>query len=320
MIGTKIWQHWRNFFFEPQSVLPLAVYRILFGILVLQTALVHIGSSYADWYGTHNVISIETIAKYFWHGNPRFDLLLLLPKDDVWINAYFISYIVAAFFLTIGFATRFSAIWVCLGFISLHNHMPFNINGGDAFLRLESIFLAFSPCGYALSIDNVIRRRRGIAIEKLHSPWAQRMIQLQLALAYGTTAYWKFTGWQWQDGTAVYYATRLDDMIKMQIPFLLDNLAVIKLLTWYTLFIEAAGCLLIWFRCVRYYVIAGILLLHLGIDMFINLPIFEWAFMATLVTFIYPEDLERLKQFGERFAARNVFVKIGTVAKQVDVA
>jgi hypothetical protein len=38
----------------------------------------------------------------------------------------------------------------------------------------------------------------------------------------------------------------------------------------------------------------GALILHLRIDLAINLPVFEWAFIFALVTFIKPEDLRKI--------------------------
>lgn len=292
---NNIWQLWRKFWFEPQSMTTLALYRILFGLLVLQSLVVHLGIDFLNWYGPNAVIPIEAIKQYFWWNEPRFDMLLLLPKDNAWFVTYYILLVIATICATIGLGTRFTVPFVSLSLISLHHHNPFNINGGDTFLRLTSIFLALSPCGQAWSLDNIIKRKRGIAIEKLHSPWAWRMIQVQLAIAYCDTFFCKVAGQQWLDGTAVYYATRLEDLFRFDVSFLFDNIWFCKILTWYTLIIEFAMWTLVWFRPFRYFILAGALLLHLGIDVAINLPVFEWAFIACLCAFIYPDDLEQIK-------------------------
>ncbi|MBX9722200.1 MAG: hypothetical protein K2X81_12445, partial [Candidatus Obscuribacterales bacterium] len=64
---------------------------------------------------------------------------------------------------------------------------------------------------------------------------------------------------------------------------------------WYTLVIEFAMWTFVWFRETRYYILIGTLFLHLGIDVAINLPVFEWAFIAGLAAFIYPDDLDQIK-------------------------
>jgi hypothetical protein len=44
-------------------------------------------------------------------------------------------------------------------------------------------------------------------------------------------------------------------------------------------------------------VLAAALILHLGIDATINLPVFEWAFIAGLITFVDAEDLDKVAPF-----------------------
>ncbi len=299
----KLWQLWYQFWFQPKPVQPLALYRIFFGLLILQSLVIHLGSDFLTWYGPNSIIPFEAVKRYFWWNEPRFDIMLMLPNEEGWYLTFFVSMIIAALFTSLGLFTRYSAVYLCLGLISMHHHDPYNINGGDTFLRLTSMFLAVSPCGAAWSLDSVIRRLRGLPIETVHSPWAQRMIQVQLAIAYCDTFWCKIIGPQWLDGTAVYYATRLDDLVRFNLPILFDNLLFCKLLSWGTLVIEFAMWTLVWFKDVRYYVLLSALCLHFGIDVAINLPVFEWAFIACLVTFIEPEDLEKVKNMIVQFVA-----------------
>ncbi len=295
MTLLKIWQAWHEFWFEPKSPLPIAIFRILFGILILQSVLVHTFAARSFWYGSHGVMSIETVKEFFWFNDPNFDLIPLFSASDQGISLFFEILIAAAFCLTLGLFTRLSAFIVCLSLISMHHHQPYNINGGDSYMRLASIFLAFSNCGAMLSLDRLIQR---ILIypppDPACSPWAQRMIQVQLALVYWQTFCCKIVGPQWLDGTAVYYATRLDDMMKFGPALLLNNLWMCKLLSWFTLLIEFGMWALVWLPELRYIFLVAAFFLHFGIDMTINLPVFEWAFISTLITFIPPEDLTRV--------------------------
>lgn len=289
MTASKLWKKWRSFWFEPQSAASIAVFRIFFGLILLQSALIHIGPDFLTWYGRQGIVTIDSVQQYFWSGQPRFDALLLFDGSDQLLVAYFVSYMTAAFFLTIGFATRYSAAYVCLGLISMHHHNPFNINGGDAFIRLASMFLPFSAAGELYSVDWAMKRRVSEPFEeRKYSPWAQRMIQIQLSIVYCHTFFCKISGPQWLDGTAVYYATHLDDLCKFSLP-IFDNWWMCKSISWYTLAVELAMWTVVWIKAVRYYVLAAALLLHLGIDMEINLPIFEWVFIAALVTFVEPK-------------------------------
>lgn len=294
-----IWKSWSKFWFEPISPKPIALFRIFWGLLILQTFLIHVGGDFLTWYGTKSVIPLESVKQSFWWNQPRFDILLLFPQDDFWLICYFITFIIAAIFVVIGFGTRYSVAYVVLGIISFHNHMPFNINGGDTFMRLVGIFLIFSSCGYAYSIDNWIAKRKGLEVPEKACPWGQRMIQIQLAIAYCDTFWCKFSGVQWLDGTAVYYATHLQDLQRIPIPFLFENLFFCKILSWFTLVIEIAIWTLVWIKECRYWVLLATFFLHFGIDMAINLPVFEWAFIATLITFVEGEDLDKALDFAK---------------------
>lgn len=116
---------------------------------------------------------------------------------------------------------------------------------------------------------------------------------MQLCIAYGHTWYCKIQGDRWNDGTAVYYAVRYEDLVRFLLPRIFDQLPVYQILTWGTLVIEFALWTLIWYRPTRYWVLLAGLSLHIGIEYCMNLPMFEWVFMFTYFLFIYPEDLSR---------------------------
>lgn len=288
---SAFWNAWRNFWFYPVRPESVSLFRILMGFLVLQILCISIGADFLNWYGTHALVRNSTVQQFFWNASPKFDLLLAFPNDQS-LQMYFYSVIVAAVCMMVGFWTRFSCIYVALALLSMHNHMPFNINGGDAFVRFMVMYLCFSNCGDCYSVDRWLAvRRNGGSLPIVAKPgWALRMIQIQLAIVYMHTFICKVNGDQWWDGTAVYFATRLEDLMRLQMP-LYDSLLFCKLLSWYTLVVEFALFTLVWVKELRYYVLASALILHLGIDMAINLPVFEWAFIFTLVTFIDPEDL-----------------------------
>src|SRR6516164_2508385 len=75
-------------------------------------------------------------------------------------------------------------VFLCLTSIQQRN--LYITHGGDTFLRLAGFFLIFAPAGADFSVDRLIRIRRGKQDPgtQARSPWAQRMIQFQLALLY----------------------------------------------------------------------------------------------------------------------------------------
>jgi hypothetical protein len=296
MTLSTIWQSWCNFWFKPIGTASISIYRILFGVLVLQISIVHLGGHFEEWYGPHSMVPLQTVVNHFWYNEPRFDYFLLFPQTDHTFALVYIAFVVAGFFLCIGLFSNYSAAFVWLTLLSMHHQDPYNINGGDAFLRTVAPFLAFSHCGDKFSIDALIAKKLGRPIPLERRPWAQRMIQISIALVYWQTFWCKVAGPQWLDGTAVYYATRLDDMMRFPAPFISDNMFVLRCLDYFTLIIEFLAWNAIFIRSVRYYILVGLVGLHLGIDYLINLPVFEWAFIFTLVTFVEPVDVSKFLQ------------------------
>jgi uncharacterized membrane protein YphA (DoxX/SURF4 family) len=283
---------WNEFFFKPQSPLPFAVFRILYGLLILQILLVQLWPDRMFWYGADGVLDTQAVLRFFWQ-QPVFDLFNITGDGAGGVTLIFCVSVLAALFVTIGLGTRYSAwlLFMCLA--TLHMHNPTNLNGGDCFLRITAFYLALSNAGEALSVDRLLKRK--FAPESLKEecwPWAQRLFQIQVALVYWQTSVAKLSGEQWINGTAVWSAVRLEDMYRLPIPFIFDNLLVCQLLTWGTLIIEVSLWTLIWVKELRYWVLLAGLALHLGIDLAISLPIFEWAFICAYVTFIDPQDLK----------------------------
>jgi hypothetical protein len=94
--------------------------------------------------------------------------------------------------------------------------------------------------------------------------------------------------------------------MRLKLP-LFDSLAFCKFLSWYTLLVEGAMFTLVWIRELRYFVLVSAVILHLGIDFAINLPVFEWAFIFSLIAFVEPEDIRKLHfQILERIGVKAV--------------
>jgi hypothetical protein len=118
------------------------------------------------------------------------------------------------------------------------------------------------------------------------------MIQLQISIGYLATFSEKMIGKTWRNGTAIYYVLHMDGFRRFPVPFE-NSLIVTRLMTWATMVIEFSAGFLVWFRSLRYVVLAVAFLLHMSIEYSMNLPIFEWIMVSTYATFIYPEDLSK---------------------------
>jgi hypothetical protein len=201
--------------------------------------------------------------------------------------------LVASVCLCVGFYTRIAAAIVFVGVLSFERRNPFVFNSGDVLVRAIAFYLMLAPAGAALSVDRWRKAREQFWEFPLRAPWALRLIQIQLSTVYLSTVWDKVRGTTWNDGTAVSYAFRIEDLVRFPIPhFIPDSLLLVNLLTFMTLAIELSIGILIWNRALRPYVIALGVMLHLGIDYRIRVGFFAPAIFTGYLSFVPPERMD----------------------------
>jgi hypothetical protein len=311
-MNAELKERWNQFWFAPESAITLGAFRILYGLVLLSIAVWQLFPDIQLWYGPQSVISFETVRKFLWNGEPRFDLLFDTKAQggfDLLFNIYMVSLLT----LTLGLYTRVSALiaWLCM--VSFHHHNPLTLTQIEIFFRTTALLLVFSPAGKALSLDNVIQRFREPEREIVRSGWplVRRILQLKLSLAYFCSfAYKLFSTNQWLDGSAVYYAARLQDRQFLPLLPLADNMAFCMVLGWLTLLVELAMATLVWSPRLRYPVLACAALFHLGLALFLTIPIFQLGMISALVLFVPPADLQLfLQRLRTAYQTRSTFRK-----------
>lgn len=282
---------WDRFFFTPQSPLPIALFRVLYGLCVAGTILL-LHPDWLNWYGVHAWVTLPTMKVI--EPGVRINLFTVMPQDDRWIAGFFWIFLGWVVLLTVGLWTRASSIAVYLCLTSIDQRNLFILHGGDTFLRVTGFFLMFAPAGAAFSLDRLIAIRRGSQGPEMEprAPWAQRMIQIELALMYFTSFWWKLKGHAWLNGTALYYVIHLHSIARFPLPGWIQSTAVLRAGSWFTLALEFSLGVLIWFRPFRYPLLLVGLLFHLGIEYALNLPMFSWDVLTAYVLFIDPADLD----------------------------
>ncbi len=283
---------WNHFFFAPQSPVPISLFRILYGLCVIATlALLH--SDWLNWYGVHSWITLPTMTAI--EPGMRLNLFSVIPQNDAWIAAFFWFCLAFAVLLTLGLFTRLSSVITFLCLASIQQRNLLICHSGDTFLRVTGFFLIFAPAGAAFSLDRLLRLRAGKQDSQTipRSPWAQRMIQFELALVYFVSFCSKSTGAPWVNGTALYYAVHLDAIRRFPIPAWIEHPLILKLGSWFTLVIEFSLGTLIWFKELRYPLLLLGLLFHLCLEYAFNVPMFQWDILSAYVLFVDPADLKR---------------------------
>ena len=194
----------------------------------------------------------------------------------------------AAVALLLGYHTRLmtAVSWALL--ISVQNRNPLIAQGGDDLLRMLLFWGFFLPWGRIYSLDS--RKNAAPPAKFAYFSAATVAYVVQLALVYWCTALLK-SGPEWtQDGTAIYYALSLDQLLmpigRLIYPypdllrFLTFGVYYTELLLPFALFVPFRVA---WWRGL---VIGVLFLMHLGISLTLFVGIFflvNWASLTALL-------------------------------------
>jgi hypothetical protein len=279
-------QAWRKFWFQPERMHSLGLVRIAFGLIAVAWTL-SLAPSLYDYFGVDGVSAPGAVGRYRW------SVYEIWPNDTVLLIGW-VTLLFAAIVLTIGWHSRIAAVVVFLLILSFDRRNPSIFNSGDMLIRIESLFIALSPSGAALSLDQ--RRRTGdFWSAQTRAPWSIRLMQCQLSLIYLATVRAKLSGTTWPDGTAVSYALQLWDMLLLPVPsFIKTNALLMNLATWGTLVVETAIPILVWNKRLRPWVLGAGVLLHLGIMVTMAVGFFTPAMFVLYLSFLPPQTAERL--------------------------
>src|SRR5438128_80458 len=94
--GRSAVRSWNQFFFTPQSATPIALYRIIYGLLIIaDLAMLH--GDWLNWFGINGFVRLETLQKT----SPLRNLgvFLFIPRDDAWMEVFFWVFLLFAVFL-----------------------------------------------------------------------------------------------------------------------------------------------------------------------------------------------------------------------------
>lgn len=278
---------WNHFFFTPRPVEGIAIFRILIGSLALITFLQD-SLVMHDLWGQYGLQSIQTMQLNY--SFPILSIFQYLNLTPTLLIILVCTQILSLTFFTIGYKTRYFSILSFVLMVSFHQRNINILSSSDLLMRIMFMYLMFSPCANTYSVDSWLAKVKGTPLKKDYASWTMRLIQVQIAVVYVSTVIAKLKGETWVDGSAVYYATRLEDFTRFSVPFILDWQWSIKLITWTTLILEfALGSLIFIEEFRRPLILIGIIF-HLGIEYMMSIPTFEWLMIVCLIAMFRLED------------------------------
>ena len=266
----------------------LAVLRISVGITIL-VDLLQRTVDFRAFYSDSGVLPRSELLRI---GNHTWDISLHTASGLASFEA--ILFILASLFaimLIAGYRTRLAIIASWFLLISLHFRNPMILQGGDIVLRVVVFWMMFLPLNKIWSLDRLLNRVTEPKTKTIISPATIAYI-IQICLIYLMSGLLK-TGIPWHNGTAVYYALNVDQLITPFAVWIREFPGFMALLTYGVWYLEVYGIILFfspWKTAV--FRMAGILafaLLQIGFNSGMRLGLFGIISVVVTLGFIPSE-------------------------------
>lgn len=290
---------WNRFWFAPTSARPLGAFRIVFGLVVLLN-LSLLANDMDAWFTDAGYIrgtEAHELAGPNWSESvnvPKRWSPLQLDRRPSVVKLAFAFTAISAVLFTLGWRTKIASVGLYAGMLSIHHANIQTDSGADVLLMIMCFLMMLSPCGAAYSLDS---RRKAIklggAYSALIAPWSQKLICLQVSIAYFVTGLLKAEGKTWADGTALHFILNNGEARRFTLG-LTAYPSVLNAMTLWTVVFEFAVAFLLWFRAARPAMIAMGVMLHVGIWFTVNIPIFGELMMASYLCYLSADEWARV--------------------------
>lgn len=280
---------WSHFWFQPIETSTVALFRVALGLLALGYTLSLAPVLFA-FYSDDGILPAQPT----YSGTLAWGMLGFFPSDAAVVVFYFLL-LVGTIALLLGFRARLAALVVFVCLISFGRRDPWVLNSGDLLVQVLAFYMLFMPSGTAFSVDRWLAEPKRFWEFPARAIWPLRLLQVQVSILYLAAVWAKVRGVTWNDGTAVSYAFRIEDIARFPVPgFVTDSLVLANLLTYGTLAVELSIGILVWNRVLRPWVLFLGIGLHLGIDYAVRVGFFSYAVLVAYIAFIPPERASSL--------------------------
>lgn len=286
-----------KFWLTPRDTASISVCRAMVGFVSILKA-IHVLRDAPSMYGAINPMVAAATAREVWPGAHL--CLFNLTNDPAMIEflatAIPILHLLAAIFVMVGFKTNLSLLVLITTASSLSFRNLMVVTGADCYQITTLSILLFSRCGGRYSLDYWLAKRRGEFYRTWSLPVFEYLIRMQLFLLYASAAAVKIMRPIWQEGLALYYVFRQKNFQLFPLPPFFFEPWMSKVFSYMTLILETAWALLLWFKPIRYALLASAFVFHLGMHFTLNIPLFQPFVISTLVCFVDPKDVRKVER------------------------
>jgi hypothetical protein len=290
MISAKTFiDGWNRFFYSKTDASTLCLFRVFMGFFLFLNG-ISLVEDIEYWFGTGTNALVPLADSLSFYRGFRINLFKIMSPTETSAWIILMTYIAASFSVMIGYKTKIATVVSFILLVSLQNRNYVILNSGDTILRCMLFVLIFAPSNVKYSVDAWLAKKSGKISDSEIPILTIRLLQLQFSLVYLATTLFKLKGYDWVDGTAVYYTSRLVNFQRMPIPVIFDFVFLVQMATWSALVIEFAMGTLIWVKEFRKWVLLAGLILHLGIEVTMSIGFFEWVMISAYVLFLEPYE------------------------------
>ncbi len=295
MVKDRVRAAFDRFFFEYCDQRVASRLRIGFAILLIIYFAALVPDA-ARWFSDEGVLSAETSRRMT--GDAHASILFAATPTSL-IHAGLGLMLAQSFLLLLGCWSRFQVACIFVGLVMFQHRNLMVMDGEDVVFRWFALLMIFLPLDHRWSLARWLSGRTSGAT--MENAWAIRLIQLQTATIFLSSAGCKLLGQTWRDGSAMHYiANSQVHFGRLPIPVeWFDVPWLSRSLTWWTVAVELLVPCFIWFPRFRNPCLVLAIGLHLGIELTMNLFLFQWIMIVGWMSFSSPKNQRDQCHAGE---------------------
>eukprot|EP00977_Amphora_coffeiformis_P005316 scaffold1139_cov174-Amphora_coffeaeformis.AAC.1 len=214
------------------------------------------------------------------------------PQEDdtvLWI-VYYVG-LVQGVFLLLGVAPRLQLAGILFHLVCFENHSPLLWDGQDAMFRTWALLFQFLPLHHVIIYGQGNNGNNNNNNNSSWPMWPFRLWQIYMTLVYLGASLGKLLNtnvWIGSEANALYNCIHLFDVYPgiWNPDILFNRIGPLKVMTWIAIAIEAGCVYTIWIPGLRTRTLVLIFLLHIGIDITMNMHCFEWLTLVGWCVFL----------------------------------
>ncbi len=299
------WHHVVELASRERWLIGASLFRIVAGLTILHLYL-------ANYYQRHYLYGPEGVWPFARsleeaHGAGAFSLYVL-SRAPLYFEVVFHLGLLFTALWVVGFRTRLMSLLTYVWLWSLHQRNPALLDGGDNVVRIALLYGIFAELGahFSLDADRLrAQRERGGDVERIKMMLHNAAIlacAVQVCLVYGVAGLYKVQGELWQNGTALYYISRVGEFTwPGRSESLYRSVTLVTALTYATVAFQLSFPFLFALnRHTRRLALAGALLFHTGIAVTMGLVTFAAFVISVELALVSDVEYRAIGAFSRR--------------------